>query len=97
MSKKGGDMSEDLKQAWWRFHKENPEVWELFQQYTFQVIARGHKNYSVNAVIERIRWHSSVETQGDVFKINNNHRPYYARYFHHMYPEHDGFFRTRSV
>lgn len=90
-------MEKDLKRKWWDWHKKNPHVWELFVVYTFQVINTGRKNYSVNAIFERIRWHTDIETQGDSFKISNNHRAYYARYFHHCYPEHDGFFRTSTL
>lgn len=90
-------MCDDLKRKWWEFHKQNPQVWELFEKFTFQAINRGFDNYSVNAIFERIRWHTDIETTGDRFKINNNHRAYYARYFHHVYPRHDGFFRTREI
>ena len=86
-----------LKRKWWEWHKENPHVWDLFEKYTKQVIDAGYDNYSVNAIFERIRWHTDIETKGDAFKINNNHRAYYARYFHVMHPEHDGFFRVREL
>ena len=89
-------MRDDLKKAWWKWHKENPQVWELFQKYTFQLINAGFSHYGAKGVMERIRWHSDVETTGDRFKIGNNHTAYYARYFHHKYPEYDGFFRTRN-
>jgi hypothetical protein len=29
------------------------------------------------------------------FKLNNNYHAFYARSFMEIYPEHDGFFRTR--
>lgn len=90
-------MSDRLKNAWWKWHKENPQVWTLFQKYTLEAINAGMDHYSVNAIIERIRWHADIETTGDSFKINNNHRAYYARLFHYMYPEHDGFFRLRET
>jgi len=90
-------MSDDLKKTWWKWHKQNPHVWEMFEKYTFQAISAGYDHYSVNAIFERIRWHTDIETKGDPFKINNNHRAYYARYFHYMYPEFDGFFRTREA
>jgi len=90
-------MEKSLKQAWWEWHNKNPQVWELFQKFTFQVIDAKFKHYSVNAIFERIRWHTDIETRGDSFKISNNHRAYYARYFHHCYPEHDGFFRTSEL
>lgn len=90
-------MSEDkLKRAWWQWHKDNPHVWPLFERFTYDAINAGHKHYSAQAIIERIRWHSEVETKGDAFKINNNHCKYMAMYFHYLHPQHDGFFRTRE-
>ncbi len=89
--------SKSLKHQWWIWHKKNPHVWDLFRKYTFQAINAGRRNYSVNAIFERIRWHTDIETKGDSFKISNNHRAYYARYFHVMHPEHDGFFRTKIL
>ena len=79
------------------FHKKHPEVWDLFVKFTFDRINRGFKNYSVNGIFERIRWDvGNVGGDGVTeFKIGNNHRPFYARRFMRMYPEHDGFFRTR--
>lgn len=90
-------MADNLKRIWWEYHKKNPQVWKLFEHYTFQVINRGYKHYGAKGVMERIRWHTDVETTGDRFKVSNNHTAYYARYFHHMHPEHDGFFRTRDI
>ncbi len=90
-------MSERLKRAWWEYHKESPEVYELVEQYTFQVIGRGYRNYSINSIFERIRWHADIETTGESFKLSNNHRAYYARYFHHLHPELNGFFRTKQT
>jgi hypothetical protein len=91
-------MSDALKQRWWEYHRENPKVYELFEKFTLDVIGRGHKNYSANAVFERIRWHTDVEVEEEgEFKLSNNHRAYYARYFHWKHPEFDGFFRTKKV
>lgn len=80
------------------FHQANPKVWVLFQRFTLDRIELGLKHYSVNAVFERIRWETDqAPTDGQAqFKINNNHRPFYARRFMKKYPEHDGFFRLRQ-
>ena len=72
-------MSDTLKLQWWAFHNANPHVYELFEKFTFDVIRRGYSNYSANAIFERIRWHTEIETDGE-FKLSNNHRAYYARY-----------------
>lgn len=81
-----------------RFHKENPQVYELFKEYTFQVVAKGYKNYGAHSIFERIRWHTSIETKCDLgFKINDHHYPYYARMFMKEFPRYKGFFRTRKL
>tara|TARA_R100000995_G_scaffold4135_1_gene2193 strand:+ start:15282 stop:15644 length:363 start_codon:yes stop_codon:yes gene_type:complete len=80
------------------FHRDNPEVWDLFVQFTLDRVHRGFKNYSVNAIFERIRWEKD-DVGGDSnhsFKLNNNYRAFYARRFMKMYSQYDGFFRTRT-
>ena len=79
------------------FHRQHPEIWDLFVRFTFEMINRGYTHYSVNAVFERIRW--EIDAGGDgthAFKLNNNYRAFYSRRFMRMYPQHDGFFRTRQ-
>ena len=89
--------AEELREQARAFHKANPEIWQLFVKYTNQVIAVGFKNYSGKSVFERIRWHMDVGGDGVTqFKINNNYCPFYTRAFMRMYPQHDGFFRTRK-
>ena len=78
------------------FHKANPHVWVLFQAFTFDRIRKGYENYSVNGIFERIRWEVGYGSGDGSFKLNNNYRPFYARRFMAMYPEHEGFFRTRK-
>jgi len=78
-----------------RFHAENPRVFELFARFTMQVIRRGFKHYSADAIVHRIRWETGVETHGDTFKINDHWVCCYARLFEREYPEHQGFFRNR--
>ena len=79
------------------YHAENPHVYELFKRFAFEAIQAGYEHYSSYCIINRIRWHSEVETRGDPFKINNNYTPRYARKFHDDFPEHAGFFRTRII
>lgn len=79
------------------FHRQHPEVWDLFVQFTNEMVRKGFSNYSVNAIFERIRWEKDAGGDGtESFKLNNNYRALYARRFMKMYPEHDGFFRTRE-
>jgi len=92
----GGDT--ELIRAFFKFHNENPQVYELFNRFTHQVIDRGFEHYSADAVMHRVRWHTGVETAGgDGFKINNNLIAYYSRLWMKHNPRWVGFFRTRDV
>ena len=72
----------DNEAAWLDFHEANPHVYDLIERFAFEAIAAGHKHYSMMAIIQRVRWHTMVETEGgDTFKINNNFSPYYSRQF----------------
>ncbi len=88
---------EEMREQVTAYHKKHPEVWTMFEDFAFQMIERGYKNYSVNAIFERIRWEKDAGGDGITqFKIGNNYRAFYARRFMRKYPEHEGFFRTRE-
>ena len=79
------------------FHRQHPDVWELFVRFTLEMIGRGFSNYSCNAIFERIRWEKDAGGNGATqFKLNNNYRALYARRFMKLFPLHEGFFRTRE-
>jgi len=84
------------KEQFQEYHEANPKVYELFCKFTNQVINRGFKNFSAESIINQIRWFTSIETTGDVFKINDHYKPHYSRKFMKDNPQHEGFFRTRS-
>jgi hypothetical protein len=74
----------------------DPIAWRLFQRFTLELIERGYEHYSSDAVLHRVRWETSVSTADHSgFKCNNDVTALYARMFHLMHPQHDGFFRTR--
>jgi hypothetical protein len=79
-----------------KFHRENPYVYILFEQYTFEAIRAGHRQYGAKSVCERLRWHTDMEITGDTFKISNNNTALYARLFHLLHPKFDGFFRIKA-
>ena len=87
---------EELRSQCTAFHRKHPQVWDLFVKFSFEMISRGYRNYSVNAVFERIRW--EIDAGGDgtsTFKLNNNYRAFYSRRFMRTYPQFDGFYRIR--
>lgn len=86
----------ELERRFWRYHEDNPHVYAMFRRFTLQATDR-KTNYSARAIFHRMRWFTEIETNGDIFKINNNYSPYYARMFMKEFPQHAGFFRTRAI
>jgi hypothetical protein len=78
------------------FHKNNPDIFDLFTQYAKEIRAAGFERYSANAIFERIRWHKDIQTSGDRFKMNNNYRAFYARKLMKEDPSFQGFFAIRT-
>jgi len=91
------DTHESLKEKWWAWHKENPQIYELFERFTMDAIRKGHKRLSAWLIVNRIRWETMVETTGEDFKISNDFIAYYARLFMALHPEYDGFFKTKQL
>jgi len=80
------------------FHNENPEVYRLFEKFTFQAINAGRSRFGARTIMERIRWYTSVETRDSSdFKINDHWAPYYVRMFLVEFPNHAGFFEKRKA
>jgi hypothetical protein len=93
----------DLRAQFEAFHASNPKVWDLFVRFTMDLIVAGHKHYSADAVLHRIRWHTNVETRkagmsptGEELKINNNFAAFYSRMFADRYPGNRDFFQIRK-
>lgn len=78
-----------------RFQRENPEFWTVFVRYTLNIINTGMPHYSARAVIDRVRWH--YLEAGKRLRITNDLSPHFARQFHMLYPQHDGFFHCRPL
>lgn len=83
--------------AFEKFHKANPDVWELFLEFAFVAINRGRK-VGARLIGERIRWQKLIVIRRTEkkFKLNNNHLPFYARKFVERFPEHAGLFEIRE-
>jgi len=61
-----------------QYDLQNPRVWDLFKQFTFDVIRAGHTRFSANSILRRIRWETTVVTTDSHYKINNNFSADYA-------------------
>jgi hypothetical protein len=78
------------------FDRENPAVYGLFKRFALEALQAGHRHYSADAILHRIRWWTSVETRGDAYKINNNHAAWYARKLAADDKRFKEFFRNRA-
>ena len=77
-----------------RFNKNNPKVFhKIVELADRQRRIRNH--YSIEIIMNVVRYHTDLDGKGDPFKVNNNYKAYYAR----MYMEYrkcPDFFETRS-
>lgn len=89
---------EETAEAFVQYHLDNPEVWQWFEKFTLEAIARGRR-MGAKAVAERVRWEIEIE-HNRKFKVGNSWIAYYARIFmlkyRHQRP-HNGYFRTKKV
>ena len=85
------------KQAWLQWHEKNPEIWIAFEKFSSEAARSGRGKYSHWAVMNRVRWHTDIETTGSQFKISNNFITFYARAFCAKYPAHREFFNFKPL
>lgn len=84
------------KEKFDRYHAENPQIYEAFEKFTFQVINAGRKYFGAGAIFERMRWESAVSAINKPFKLCNSYRAFYARLFEERHPQYKDFFRKRN-
>lgn len=89
------DVAKNVAEKFVGYHRDNPKVFTLLEEYADQLKARGINRYSIKALFERIRWHIDVETIGDQFKLNNNYHSCYVRLLIAKRPEYSAMFETR--
>ena len=78
-----------------RWHIANPQVYRLIVRIARALKAKGFIHYGIGAIWEYLRF-KGLETTGDVYKLNNNYRAWYARKIMAQEPDLAGFFLTRD-
>lgn len=78
------------------YDEANPQIWEAFTHFAFQLVHAGVQTLSAGRIFERIRWETDVRANGDRYKINDKFEPHYARKFMEHYPNAPKF-RTRVL
>lgn len=90
-----GDISPAVVDRFLTYHRQNPEIYELFKRFAMEAKSNGMEHFGAAAICERIRWHVAVERRNDEFKVNNNYRSCYTRLLILDHPEFSDFFQTR--
>jgi hypothetical protein len=85
------------KNEWGNWHSKNPSIWLAFEKFSLEAAASGRPRYSHWAVMNRVRWHTTIETTGKEFKISNDHIAFYARAFCAKHLQHKEFFRFKPL
>lgn len=80
-----------------KYHKDNPELYELFKKFAFEAKDKGRERFSIWMIANRIRWYTQIETTGKEFKVSNDYLACYARQLIYDFPEFEGFFRTKEM
>ena len=62
-----------------KFHRNNPKVFDMVLKYAYKQKDRGRTHYSIEIILNVIRYHVDLDTVGDQFKINNNYKAFYSR------------------
>lgn len=79
-----------------KFHHENPHVYRKLLELAFGLKSRGRNHYGISGLFEVLRWGYAMSTTDKEFKLNNNHKPFYARLIMEREPSLKGFFDLRE-
>jgi len=86
-----------IREAFLRFHAENPQVYSSLADMSLRLVRAGQKRLSINMLFEVLRYRTILRTRGDQFKLNNNYRAEYARKLMRENPELYGQFEIRKL
>lgn len=90
------DLNQAIVEKTLEFHKAHPEAYELFKKFAREAQLR-RKRFGGNAIIQRMRWETLWNHDGDEFKINNNWAPVFTRMLIHEDPAFANFFEIRRT
>ncbi len=88
---------DERKREWWVWHTQNPGIWENFERFSLEAVARGRSRISHWLIVNRIRWEVAIETTGCDFKISNDFIAFYARLWIARHPEHAQLFTIKTM
>lgn len=78
------------------FHAANPHVADVLETLAARWLVN-HDRVGMKALYEVARWESGVQTQGDVWRLNNSWTAHYSRLLIERRPEWADAFRLREL
>lgn len=84
---------------WWEFHVEHQAVESALAGLARKLLAQGHRRISIAMLWETLRYRTMLDAGPDEsgWRLNNNHRAYYARWLMEQYDDLRGVFSTREL
>ena len=91
-------MTGHVEEAFRRFHRENPHVYERLKRLAFKLKVRGVDRWGMKALYEILRYEEAVATNSPaaLYRLNNNFTALYARMLMEREPDLEGFFEVRE-
>ena len=86
-----------IRQGFREFNKDNPHIYNKFEEQALKAIKKGRKKLSAKLLINWIRWNEFIESTDKNFKINDAYQSYYARHFVLLNPEYKDIFNFRKL
>jgi hypothetical protein len=92
------DAGRTIQERFEAFHERHPEVYQEIVRCAKIVKAAGFAHYSIDALIQRVRWHFQFERDKvEDFRINDHFSSRYARLLMEYEPGFEGFFELRKL
>jgi len=79
------------------FHVLNPHVYDRLRDLALDLVRHGRTRIGMKMLFEVLRWQQSIETTGDVWKLNNSLTSRYARLLAEQEPDLADVFETRVL
>jgi hypothetical protein len=93
-----GDGMRNIEQAFWKFDKDNPQVYRMVVRLARTAKAAGHSHYSIDAIFHLLRWHHNVKhKRPEPFVLNDWYTSRYARLVMSREPDLADFFSIRKL
>jgi len=81
----------------WAIHAANPRIYLAIDAHAQDILSQGRSHYGVDLFFSSIRWDTGLSMEDETYKMNNDLRAYYARYWLQNHEENWDFFELRRV